>query len=79
MQVKVGNDSRNTRLVFQSRLNGGQRLAAWLRIRRRQSLNHQHNLVNKWRMKTAAQLLPNRFRLAPFNAGCRLQMTFGVK
>ena len=30
-------------------------------------------------MKTAAQLLPDRFRLAPFDAGCRLQMAFGVK
>ncbi len=55
------------------------RLPAWLGIRRRQSLNHQHNLVNKWRMKTAAQLLPDSFRLAPFDAGCRLKMAFGVK
>ena len=43
VQVEVGNDSRHARLVFQSRLNGGQRLLAWLRIRRWQSLNHQHN------------------------------------
>jgi hypothetical protein len=30
-------------------------------------------------MKAAAQLLPDSFRLAPFNAGCRLKMALGVK
>jgi hypothetical protein len=30
-------------------------------------------------MKTTAQLLLDGLRLAPFDAGCRLQMVFGVE
>ena len=50
-----------------------------LRIRGRESLNHQDHAVNEWRTKTAGQLLPDSLRFAAFDAGCRLQMALGVK
>ena len=54
-------------------------MLAFLRIRRRKSLDHQDHAVNEWRTKTIGQLLPDSFRLATFDTGCRLQMALGVK
>ena len=54
-------------------------MLALVRIRRRESLNHQDHAVNEGRMKTTGQLLRDTFRFATFDAGCSLQMALGVK
>jgi hypothetical protein len=54
-------------------------LLAFLRIRGWESLNHHDHAVNEWRTKTTGQLLPDTFRFATFDTGCRLQMALGVK
>jgi hypothetical protein len=54
-------------------------LLALRRIRGWEPLNDQDHAINKWRMKATYQFLPDSFSFAAFNAGCRLQMTLGVK
>src|SRR5581483_1534809 len=78
-QVEVGDDAGDARLVSQAGRDGCERLLSLVGVGRRQALNDEHDAVNKGGMKTGAQLLPDGFRLAAFDAGGRLQMAFGVK
>ena len=43
------------------------------------SLNHQDHFVHEGRPKTVSQLLLDSCSLAPFDAGCGLQATLGMK
>ena len=78
-QLEMGNDSGDAGFFSQSRHDGCQRLLAFLGIRGREALNHQDDAIHEWRAKTAYQLLPDSFRFAALDTGCRLQMALGVK